>query len=270
MFGIYGLHISLIPLTIMLHIISLLLTPVIDLSTTIWGFTSPNSWHFRCPQNVREDIEQMKNIINKIVTSVPFNVAIIMCSVLSFAFIIIFLPRLTELSVDCIIESEVENVDTFIYSTPLKSLDIFRKSNRDNESFLMQLLQSNSNLEHFKLRTYDKLVLTKSFIEKLMSSNLKSCYLDVLGMISVQDPDSFSSHVLAEHRPAAFPSLTVSIYNTPPAYQEEAMVAFLQCCPNVHYLRFCYISPNILQSLFKHQVIILFLSSFHYSIGISL
>lgn len=176
----------------------------------------------------------------------------------SFALIIlIFLLRLTELSVDCITESEAENVEKFLCSAPLKSLDYRRESKRaSDESFLMQLLHSNSNLNHLKLRITDSWVFTKSLFEKLISSNLKSCFLDIVGTISVQDPDSFRSYFSAEDRPAALLNLTVSIFNES-WDPERDIVAFLQCCQNIHYLQFHTMSPNILQSLLEHQVKIL-------------
>lgn len=168
----------------------------------------------------------------------------------------VFMLRLTELSINWTLESQQENLETLLYSKPLESLDYFRGDNdecKSLESFLAQLLHSNLNLKHLKLCIVNDLVVTKHLYENLMSSNLKSCFLDIKGKIFVRDVDFFGSYFSTEHRPAvALPSLTVSIFNDYSKFED--IVSFLRCFPNLHNLYISWLSLPVLQSLFKYQV----------------
>lgn len=146
-------------------------------------------------------------------------------------------------------------LDEFIYSKPLKSLVYDRRSSDLDslDSFLMQLLHSNSNLKHFKMKYPTELVVTKCLIEKLMSSNLKSCLLDIDGNVKVRDLDSVVSCSSDEHKTAASPSLTIRLSYIH-IYRQRNIVSLLQCLPNLHHLQMHIMTPNILQTLFQYQV----------------
>lgn len=178
-----------------------------------------------------------------------------------FVLIILFyMPRLTELSVDAreLTQENFDKLEKFFYSKALKSLKYQRmRSQKPLESFLLQLLHSNSNLQHLKIYSKDGLVVTRCLFEKLMSSNLKSCLLDIRGNVSVQDLDSVVSCPLDERNTTASPSFTIHLSNIED-HQDSNVVSFLQCLPNVHRLRMYRMTPNILQTLFKYQVKILY------------
>lgn len=163
--------------------------------------------------------------------------------------ILFHITRLKELSVYCTSKTQQENVEKFIHSQPLKSLEYWKRSNRTSLELFMQ--QLNSSLKHLKLSISKDLVVTKCLYEKLMSSNLESCHLDVDGNICVKDFHTFSSYLSAEQRPAVLPSLTISIRNND---TEKNTQTFLQCFPNLHHLNVYLMSPNTLRSLLKYQV----------------
>lgn len=160
--------------------------------------------------------------------------------------ILFFMTRLKKLTIDGIDESQQEIVEQFIHSQPLESLEYYGRSNRiPLESFLQQL---NSSLKHLKLSIPKDLVVTRFLHEKLTSSTLKSCHLDIDGKVSVQDLDALSSYLSAEQRPATLPSLTISIIN------RKNSASVLQSFPNLHHLKISYLSSKTLQSLLKYQV----------------
>lgn len=207
----------------------------------------------------------MKKVANVQVTFVLIIVLNIQTIIgLSLSLIILsFVPSLTELCISTFSESQQDNLEKFLLSKRLKSLEYCQNSSRvPLESFLRQLLLTNSSLRHLKICSFDDFAATTRLYEKLMTSNLKSCHLDIRGTISVQDVNALGSCFSTEHGPSALPSLTVSISHN---YSEENIVSFLQCFPNLHHLKIdnSYISPDILRTLFKHQVTIIF---FHVSI----
>lgn len=166
------------------------------------------------------------------------------------------MPRLTELSINCECETMHDHLDMVLCSKPLKSLEYHRRMSRLRvplDLFLLRLLISNSNLEHLKIIALDNLVVTRCLYEKLMSSNLKTCYLDIGENIIIEDLDYVVSYLSTELKTTALPSLTVCLASFH-KNQESDVLSFLQCFPNLHHLQTYCMSPNILQSLFKYQV----------------
>lgn len=173
--------------------------------------------------------------------------------------------RLSALTINCSSELFDEDLDSFICSKPLKSLEYDRRYCRLSlESFLERLLRSNPKMEHLKIISSDKsdkLVITRRLLEAMKSSDLKTVHLDINGRISVRDADSVLSYLSAEPKTSSSPRLTICLSSISSS-QENDMVSFLQCFPNLHHLQIYCMTSNILQSLLKYQVYIYFLLSF--------
>lgn len=152
-------------------------------------------------------------------------------------------------------EAEEQKLENRLTSTKYISVFYYKTSNYSSvESFLVKLFQSKSISKDFKLITFLDLVVTKSLFETLMSSNLKSCQLDIGGNISIQDLEFFRVYSSAEPKPAALPGLSVSLFNCTP--KENDTLSFLQYFPSIRSLYISYMSPRILQTLLKYQVTI--------------
>lgn len=179
------------------------------------------------------------------------------------------MPRLEKLHIDSSSDSQQENFEKLLSSIPLSSLAYHRRSNPTSvESFLLQLLDSNSNLKWLDLHVTTNLVVTNCLFEKLMSSNLKTWHLQVDKKITVQDINFVVSYLSAARRKTA-PCVTIRQpnYQFYYDYSDEEMASLLQCFPNLHHMEIPYrVSSNILLSLFKYQVKIIFL--FHFTISL--
>lgn len=170
------------------------------------------------------------------------------------------MTRLKEFSSDSVSESQQEDIEKFLFSKPLKSLEYYRRRNPTSvDSFLLELLQSNATLEYLKINITDNLIVTKGLFEKLISSKLKSCLLHIEGSVAVEDLNFVISKLSAVHEKTVLPSVMLHLSSNQ-VYADEDVVSFLQCFPNLHHLQVDKITSNVLLSLLKYKVKI---SDFH-------